>query len=143
MTPLGRIECAVNGCVECHDSVLESFKIESELLAAIPGHQPSEYFQEEVDYVAFRQAKPLKRSGRPRQTDKEILKELEIGRYAEIIYRQGKKKGISVEQALEITAEKFFVSVPKVRDARKEFLASLAMIQQEAENRKNSDSQDK
>jgi hypothetical protein len=133
--PLGRLECAKGGCRYCDEQVHESFQIEMEVMAALPDYEPCDYFNELIEYVAFRKACPLNKKGRPPQTDQEMIRDLEIGRYAEIIHRKGK----TVEEAIADTAEKYFGSLAaesKVRDARKEFLDAVKLLNDEA-NQKN------
>ena len=129
--PWGRLECARGGCRACHDQVMDSFNIETELLAAIPeytpfdlpGYEPWEYFQLLCEYVAFRKAHPLKQ-GRPEQTDKDMIRDLQMGRHAEILHRKGRK----LPEAIIKTAKKYLASESSVRDARKEFLDAVKLM---------------
>ena len=130
MYPLGRLQCARNGCRYCDEQVLEAFKIEVEVMAVAPEYEPCHYFNDLVDYVAFRKAYPLSKKGRPPQTDWEMIRDLEIGRYAEVLHRKGK----TVEEALADTAEKYFGTLEaesKVRDARLEFLAGVKLLNEQ------------
>jgi hypothetical protein len=126
--PWIRIECARSGCHDCHSLVMESFKIETELLATLEKYEPSQTFEDLCDYVAYRQAHPMK-TGRHPQTDADMIRDLEIGRYAEILKRQGNK----LPDVLEKTAKKFLVSESTVRDARKQFLDAVKLINEAAE----------
>lgn len=125
--PLGRLECARSGCRYCDEQVQETFQIEMESLAVMPDYEPCDYFDELVEYVAFRKARPLNKKGRPRQTDQEMIRDLEVGRYAEIIHRNGK----TVEEAIAEAADKYFGTLSaesRVRDARKDFLDAVKLL---------------
>ena len=141
--PWGRLECARGGCRVCHDQVMEAFKIETELLAAIPeytpvdypGYEPGEYFNALCDYAAYRTAYPMNKKGRPPQTDQDMIRDLEIGRYAELLHRKGK----TVEEAIAEAADKYFGSFAaesRVRDARKEFLDGVKLLNDEAKQKR-------
>ena len=130
--PWSRIECARSGCHDCHSLVMESFKIETELLATLEKYEPSQTFDDLCDYVAYRWAYPMK-TGRHSQTDAEMIRDLEIGRHAEILYRQGRK----LTQATEKAANHFLVSESTVRDARKEFLDAVKLLNETAKQTKD------
>ena len=122
--PLGRIECAREGCRYCHDEVSESFKLETEIIDVLgKEYETSEHFKETCFYIAQRLESPMKK-GRPDQTEQEMIRDLEIGRHAEILHREGN----NLPESLRLTAEKFFVSESKARDARKDFLDGIQLI---------------
>lgn len=122
--PLGRIECAREGCRYCHDEILESFKLETEIIDVLGAeYETSEHFKETCLYIAHRLESPIKK-GRPDQTDREMIRDFEIGRHAETLHRQGN----DLPESLRLTAEKFLVSESKARDARKDFLDGIQLI---------------
>ena len=125
--PWSRIECARSGCHDCHSLVMESFNIETELLASLEKYEPSQTFEDLCDYVAYRQAHPMK-TGRHPQTDADMIRDLEIGCHADTLKRQGNK----LPDVLEKTAKRFLVSESTVRDARKEFLDAVKLINETA-----------
>jgi len=122
--PLGRIQCAHEGCRYCHDEILDLFKIETEIIDVLGGeYETSEHFKETCVYIAHRLESPMKK-GRPDQTEREMIRDFEIGRHAESLHRQGN----DLPESLRLTAQKFFVSDSKARDARKDFLDGIQLI---------------
>ena len=74
--------------------------------------------------------------------DQALIHYLTIGRYAEVIYRKGKSKRMSVDNAVEIAAKRFHVSPSKAKTARDVFLDSVAKMNKAIADMKSSDSQD-
>lgn len=145
MTPDGRLNCALNGCLECHQVTMARYQeMLQDMIAfgAFDDYDEAEkaIFAMHKDYAAHRAIHPLlPKKSRPPRSDQEVIEYLGIGRYAELLHR----KGLSVEDAIAEAAKKLHKSESKVRDARKEFLDSVKQINQAIEDMKNEESQDK
>jgi hypothetical protein len=116
-----RIQCARDGCWECHELVMDQYA-EAEYLTEF-AHVPMELDLQA--YAAYRAVHPFPRKrGRPAASDDEVLKTLTIGRHVALLVKSGRP----LESACAEVSDRKPASESSARRALRLFVQALATL---------------